>query len=70
MKATIVKGDPARDPCLGLAALGIALEIDVLSLSDRHSRSMKTLFIKRPRPSMEILIPAPANAPVRDRALG
>jgi hypothetical protein len=28
MKAAIVvEGDPARDPCLGLAAVGIALEI-------------------------------------------
>jgi hypothetical protein len=28
MKATtVVEGDPARDPCLGLAAVGIALEI-------------------------------------------
>src|SRR6476619_2838440 len=34
-------------------------------LRDRHSRSMKTLSIQRPRPSMEILIPAPANAPVK-----
>ncbi|MEY9383771.1 hypothetical protein AB7M74_006006 [Bradyrhizobium japonicum] len=33
MKATIVvEGDPARDPCLGLAAVGIALEVDVLML--------------------------------------
>ncbi|WP_271612235.1 hypothetical protein [Bradyrhizobium sp. CCBAU 21362] len=43
MKATIVaEGDPARDPCLGLAAVGIALEMSSC-LSDRHSRSMKTL---------------------------
>src|SRR6476660_7191667 len=33
MKATIVvEGDPVCDSCLGLAAVGIALEIDVLML--------------------------------------
>src|SRR3990170_59492 len=34
-------------------------------LSERHSRSMNTLSIQRPRPSMEILIPAPASVPVK-----
>jgi hypothetical protein len=34
-------------------------------LRDRHGRSIKTLSIRRPRPSMELLIPAPANAPVK-----
>ncbi|APG14925.1 hypothetical protein BKD09_42045 [Bradyrhizobium japonicum] len=34
-------------------------------LSDRHSRSMKTLSIQRPPPSMEILMFAAANAPVK-----
>jgi hypothetical protein len=33
MKATIVvEGDPVCDSCLGLAAVGTALEIDVLML--------------------------------------
>src|SRR6476620_3906243 len=33
MKATtVVEGDPVCDSCLGLAAVGIALEIDVLML--------------------------------------
>src|SRR5260370_39963160 len=31
----------------------------------RHSLSMKTLSIQRPRPSMEILIPAFASVPVK-----
>ena len=29
---TVVEGDPVCDSCLGLAAVGIALEIDVLML--------------------------------------
>ena len=32
---------------------------------DRHSRSMNTLSIQRPRPSMEIATPASASAPVK-----
>jgi hypothetical protein len=34
-------------------------------LSDRHSRSMKTLSIQRPRPSIEMRIPASRNVLVK-----
>src|SRR6266481_6642812 len=34
-------------------------------LSERQSRSMNTLSIQRPRPSIEILIPAAASLPVK-----
>src|SRR5271165_1076820 len=37
----------------------------LLYFSDRHSRSMNTLSIQRPRPSMEIATPASASAPVK-----
>ena len=35
-------------------------------LSERHSRSMNTLSSQRPRPSIEILIPAANSLPVKD----
>src|SRR6476659_2219302 len=34
-------------------------------LSERHSRSMKTLSIQRPRPSMEMAMPAATSTPVK-----
>src|ERR1700756_4178279 len=34
-------------------------------LSERHSRSMNTLSIQRPRPSIEILTPVAASVPVK-----
>src|SRR6516165_2769346 len=34
-------------------------------LSERHSRSMNTLSILRPRPSIEILTPVAATVPVK-----
>src|SRR5271170_3757717 len=36
-------------------------------LSERHSRSMNTLSIQRPRPSIEMRMPASASAPVKAR---
>src|SRR5215510_14704763 len=34
-------------------------------LSERHSRSMNTLSIQRPRPSIEILTPVAVSVPVK-----
>ena len=34
-------------------------------MESRHSRSMNTLSIQRPRPSIEIATPASASAPVK-----
>jgi hypothetical protein len=38
-------------------------------LSERHSRSMNTLSIQRPRPSIEMRTPAAASVPVKAAAV-
>ena len=56
MKALlVVESDPAGDPSLGLASC----------LSDRQTRSMKTLSIQRPRPSIETRMPTSFNVFVK-----
>ena len=43
----VVEKDPRRDPGLGLTPIGVALEIYIFR--ERHSYSMNTLSIQRPR---------------------
>ena len=43
---------------------GMLEQIDFLVFYARHNRSMNTLSIQRPRPSMLILMPRPSNFPV------
>ena len=61
----VIKGDPLGDPGLGLAAIGIAFEADVLVFKPRRSGSMKTLSLQRPRPSIEIRMPEAARVLVK-----
>jgi hypothetical protein len=65
----VIEGDPVGDPGLGLAAVGLSFEVDVSYFRLRHSRSMKNLSIQRPRPSIEIRMPAAANVPVKTALL-
>jgi hypothetical protein len=62
--SAIIKSDPSPNSGSRLAAVGVALETSSY-FSERHSRSMKTLSIQRPRPSIETLIPAATSVPVK-----
>ena len=46
-----------------LAAVRVAFQVDALVL--RHSRSMNTLSIQRPHPSIEMRMPAAISVPVK-----
>ena len=52
---------------LGLAAVGIALEVDVLMLERAPQSLDDTLSIQRPRGSIEMRTPAAASVPVNAR---
>jgi hypothetical protein len=65
LRCALEERDPGTYAGAGLAAVGIALEVDVLVLERRHSRSMKTLSIHRPHPSIEITASAAASGPLK-----
>ena len=65
----VVEGEIFADPGFRLAAVGVALEIDVLILQRAPDASMKTLSIQRPRPSIEMRTPASMSAPVKAAAV-
>jgi hypothetical protein len=67
--ALVVEGEIFADPGFRLAAVGAALQIDVLIFQRAQTRSMKTLSIRRPRPSIEMRTPASSNAPVKAAAV-
>ena len=50
----VVKRDPSADADLGFETVGIAFEIEVFVFERPPNRSIKTLSIQRPRPSIEI----------------
>jgi hypothetical protein len=64
----VVKREPGGDAGMGVAAVGVAFEVDILMLSDRHTRSMNTLSIWRPRPSIENRCPVPLR--IQSAAIG
>lgn len=61
----IVVGDPPANPGPSLGTGFEGIEVDALSLSDCQRRSMNTLSIHRPRPSMEIRTPASSSTLVK-----
>ena len=56
-------------PQLGLPAVGIALEVDVLMLERAPQSLDDTLSIQRPRGSIEMRTPAAASVPVNARLM-
>ena len=58
---SVVKGEPGRDPDARLVAVGVGFEVDLLVLE----RGMNTLSSQRPRPSIEMLMPAADSLPVK-----
>jgi hypothetical protein len=63
--ALVAEGDPFADADPGLAPVGVALDKTSSCFSERQSRSMNTLSIHRPRPSIEMRTPAPINTSVK-----
>jgi hypothetical protein len=55
---SVVVAHPTTDPILASLPVSNALRNTHSYFSDRHSRSMKTLSIQRPRPSIEMRMPA------------
>jgi hypothetical protein len=61
----IVKANPGFDAGSSLAAIGIALKIDVLMFERAPGPLDETLSIQRPRPAIEMRMPAAASRPVK-----
>ena len=59
----VVEVYPSADAGPRLAAVGVAFRWTSSYLIERHSRSMKMLSMKRPRPSIEIAISAASSLP-------
>ena len=60
----IVEFHPLANAVSRFAAVRIGFQVNLLYLIERHSRSMKMLSMKRPRPSIEIAILAASSLPV------
>ena len=65
----IVKGHPGTDAGPRLAGVGISFQMHFSYLIERHSRSMKMLSMKRPRPSIEIATQVAASLPAKASAV-
>jgi hypothetical protein len=64
----VVKGDPRTNPGMGLAAISVTLQVDVLVLKRAPQpldKQINTLSIQRPRPSIEMRTPAARSTPVK-----